>query len=133
MAHIITFNSDLALIECDLPPWFLQSAKGLRELDFNCMCDWLAIGSLRCLCDCHIDLTMIEKLSVTYWSDDPEISFGHVPAELFDENAQITYTKTMFERTTTHTWSVSKGENLLRKKVMAPEISQGLESILSFD
>jgi hypothetical protein len=39
----------------------------------------------------------------------------------------------MFERTTTHTWSVSKGENLLRENVMAPEISQGLESILSFD
>jgi hypothetical protein len=133
VAHIITFNSDLALIERALPPWFLHFAKGLRELDFDCVCDWLGIGSLRCLRDCHIDLTMIEKLSVICWRDDPEISFWHDPAELFDENAQITYTKTMSERKTTHTWSVSKGENLLRKKVMAPEISHGLESILSFD
>jgi hypothetical protein len=118
VAHIITFNSDLAIIECDLPAWFLQSAKGLRELDFDCMCEWLGAGSLRRLRDCHIDLTMIEKLTVTYWLDCLEIDFWNVPPQLFNEKAQITYTKTTSGGKITHIWSVSKGKKLLREKVV---------------
>ena len=112
----------------DLSKGFLYSAKGLRELHLNCrsvICGTLALQGLL-LCDTKIS-PMFEKLSLTYDSDflvrlfrrdiGDEEALLDVPPELFDENAQITHTKTMSEGRTTHIWSVGKGEKLLKGKL----------------
>jgi hypothetical protein len=65
---------------------------------------------------------MVEKLSVTYKPtflqillSRHELDLFYVPSGLFDQNAQITHTKTTSEGEETQSWSVKKGERLLRE------------------
>jgi hypothetical protein len=122
VGHIITFNRGDDNID-DLKQ-FLRSAKGLDELRLACF-----VGAeimLQNLLYCYVDVSMFEKLSLTYnievvkqvRGDDEEYGVNgralNIPSQLFDVKAHISYIETTSEDWITHTWSVNKGGKLLQ-------------------
>jgi hypothetical protein len=94
-------------------------------LDFHRESGLEASIALQGLLDCYFDITMVEKLSITYnpkflqillsQQNEDEDDLFYVPSRLFDQNAQITHTESTSEGEKTQSWSVKKGERLLRE------------------
>jgi hypothetical protein len=118
ISHIITINSRRYGIN-DLPRQFFQSAKSLRELHIYRDCVFETSIALQGLRNCHFDITMVEKLSVSYnphWVGQNVFEDKlFVPSRLFNQDSQITHTESMSYGEKTQSWSVEKGERLLRE------------------